>query len=32
VEVQNFGVTGYGPDQYAAVAEAFVPMLKPDWS
>ena len=30
VEVQNFGVTGYGPNQYAAIAEAFVPMLKPD--
>ena len=30
VEVQNFGVTGYGPNQYAAVAEVFVPTLKPD--
>ena len=30
VEVENFGITGYGPNQYAAVAEAFVPMLKPD--
>jgi hypothetical protein len=30
VEVQNFGVTGYGPTQYAAVAEAFVPLFSPD--
>jgi hypothetical protein len=30
VEVQNFAVTGYGPNQYAAIAEAFVPMLSPD--
>jgi hypothetical protein len=30
VEVQNFGVTGYGPNQYVAVAEAFVPLFSPD--
>jgi peptidoglycan/LPS O-acetylase OafA/YrhL len=30
VEVQNFGVTGYGPNQYAAVAEEFVPTFSPD--
>ena len=30
VEVLNFGVTGYGPNQHAAIAEAFVPAFKPD--
>jgi peptidoglycan/LPS O-acetylase OafA/YrhL/lysophospholipase L1-like esterase len=30
VEVLNFGITGYGPNEYAAVAEAFVPTFRPD--
>lgn len=30
VEVCNFAVTGYGPRQYAAVIDAFVPRLHPD--
>lgn len=29
-EVLNFGVTGYGPNQYAAVARAMVPRYRPD--
>jgi lysophospholipase L1-like esterase len=29
-EVLNFAITGYGSDQYAAVAEEFVPRLRPD--
>ncbi|QNT70654.1 acyltransferase family protein [Defluviicoccus vanus] len=29
-EVMNFAITGYGPHQYAAVLEAFVPRYKPD--
>ncbi|MFO1156064.1 MAG: GDSL-type esterase/lipase family protein [Rhodospirillales bacterium] len=30
VQVQNFGVTGYGPNQYVAVARAFLPQFRPD--
>lgn len=30
VEVLNFAITGHGPNQYAAVAETFVPSLRPD--
>jgi len=30
VEVNNFAITGYGPNQYAAVAERYVPQLRPD--
>ena len=30
VQVLNFAITGYGPDQYAAVVKAFVPALNPD--
>ncbi|MCJ7566385.1 MAG: acyltransferase family protein [Anaerolineales bacterium] len=30
VEVQNFAVTGYGPNQYAATAETYVPIYEPD--
>jgi peptidoglycan/LPS O-acetylase OafA/YrhL len=30
VEVQNFAVTGYGPNQYAAVVESFAPKYRPD--
>jgi peptidoglycan/LPS O-acetylase OafA/YrhL len=30
VEVLNFGITGYGPNQYAAVVEAFAPKFRPD--
>ena len=29
-EVLNFAVTGYGPEQYTAVVEAFVPRYEPD--
>jgi len=29
-EVMNFAVTGYGPNQYAAVIERYVPIYKPD--
>lgn len=29
-EVMNFAITGYGPNQYAAVLAAFVPRYKPD--
>lgn len=29
-EVMNFAITGYGPNQYAAVLETFVPRYKPD--
>jgi len=29
VEVLNFAVTGYGPNQYAAVVEAFAPRYRP---
>ncbi len=30
VEVLNFSMTGYGPDQYAAVVKTFAPKYKPD--
>jgi len=30
VQVQNFAVTGYGPNQYVAVARAFLPQFRPD--
>ena len=30
VEVLNFGITGYGPNQYAAVVETFAPKFRPD--
>jgi lysophospholipase L1-like esterase len=29
-QVMNFGITGYGPIQYAAVVEDFIPEYKPD--
>ncbi len=30
VEVMNFGITGYGPNQYAAVVETYAPEYRPD--
>jgi peptidoglycan/LPS O-acetylase OafA/YrhL len=30
VEVLNFAITGYGPNQYAAVIQAYAPVYKPD--
>lgn len=30
IEVQNFAMTGYGPQHYAAVMTAFVPVYQPD--
>jgi len=30
VEVLNFAITGYGPNQYAAVVEQFAPRYRPD--
>lgn len=30
VEVMNFGITGYGPNQYAEVARAYASTYKPD--
>jgi peptidoglycan/LPS O-acetylase OafA/YrhL len=30
VQVLNFAITGHGPEQYAAVAAAFVPRFRPD--
>jgi lysophospholipase L1-like esterase len=30
IEVMNFAITGYGPNQYTAVAETFVPKYQPD--
>lgn len=30
VEVLNFAVTGYGPNQYAAVVEEYAPRYRPD--
>jgi peptidoglycan/LPS O-acetylase OafA/YrhL len=30
VEVLNFGITGYGPNQYAAVIHRFAPVYRPD--
>ena len=30
VQVLNFGITGYGPNQYAAVIEAYAPTYEPD--
>lgn len=30
VEVLNFAITGYGPNQYEAVVEHFAPIYKPD--
>lgn len=29
--VYNAGISGTGPDQYAAAAKVFIPMLKPDY-
>lgn len=31
VDVANLGRPGAGPEQYAQIAEAAVPLLKPDW-
>ncbi|WP_448541682.1 acyltransferase family protein [Roseiflexus sp.] len=30
VEVLNFGITGYGPNQYAAVVQRYAPVYRPD--
>jgi hypothetical protein len=30
IEVANFAMTGYGPRQYEAIVDSFVPLLKPD--
>jgi len=30
IQVMNFAITGYGPDQYAEVARAYAPIYKPD--
>jgi peptidoglycan/LPS O-acetylase OafA/YrhL len=30
VEVLNFAITGYGPNQYAAVIRSYAPIYKPD--
>ena len=30
VQVQNFAITGYGPNQYVAVARAYLPQFRPD--
>lgn len=30
VEVLNFAITGYGPNQYAAIAQTFVPRFRPE--
>ncbi|NJO56500.1 MAG: SGNH/GDSL hydrolase family protein [Rhodospirillales bacterium] len=30
VEVMNFAITGYGPNQYAAIVADFVPRYRPD--
>ncbi|MCB9455077.1 MAG: acyltransferase [Anaerolineaceae bacterium] len=30
VEVMNFAITGYGPEQYAAVIAAYAPLYNPD--
>lgn len=30
VQVQNFAITGFGPDQYVAVARAYLPIFRPD--
>jgi peptidoglycan/LPS O-acetylase OafA/YrhL len=30
VEVVNFSITGYGPNQYAAVVAHYVPLFRPD--
>ncbi len=30
IEVLNFAITGYGPNQYAAVIDSFLPVYKPD--
>jgi peptidoglycan/LPS O-acetylase OafA/YrhL len=31
VEVLNFAITGYGPDQYMRVVRDFAPVYRPDW-
>jgi peptidoglycan/LPS O-acetylase OafA/YrhL len=31
VQVLNFAVTGYGPNQYDAVLRKFIPLFEPDW-
>lgn len=30
IEVLNFAITGYGPNQYASVIQTFAPIYKPD--
>jgi peptidoglycan/LPS O-acetylase OafA/YrhL/lysophospholipase L1-like esterase len=30
IEVMNFAITGYGPNQYTEVAKAFIPVYRPD--
>lgn len=30
IEVLNFGITGYGPNQYAAVVSRYAPVYRPD--
>ena len=30
VQVMNFAITGYGPNQYAEVAKTYIPIYKPD--
>jgi peptidoglycan/LPS O-acetylase OafA/YrhL len=30
VQVMNFAITGYGPNQYAVVIDAFAPLYQPD--
>ncbi len=30
LEVMNFAITGYGPNQYAAVVEEYAPQFRPD--
>ncbi len=30
IEVLNFAITGHGPNQYAAIADAYVPRFRPD--
>jgi lysophospholipase L1-like esterase len=31
VEVMNFAITGYGPNQYLAVIDKFAPIYRPEW-
>jgi peptidoglycan/LPS O-acetylase OafA/YrhL len=30
IEVLNFGITGYGPNQYATIVERYAPLYRPD--